>query len=104
MIVKRALRNAATFLVLATGMAQAQTVPSPAASTCLACHGTGDAKKAFPDLSQFDAAMIVESMAQFRSGARGGTIMNRIAKGYSDDESRAIAQELVAALHAGAPR
>jgi cytochrome c553 len=30
-------------------------------------------------------------MAEFRSGARPATVMDRIAKGFSEDETRAIA-------------
>ena len=30
-------------------------------------------------------------MIEFKSGKRGGTIMDRIAKGFSDEEIRAIA-------------
>lgn len=101
-MMQRALLCAAAFLTLTTGMAQAQAVPSPAAANCLACHGAGEAKSALPDLSSFDATTIATTMAQFRSGARNGTIMNRIAKGYSDEESRLLAQELADALRKGA--
>ena len=36
----------------------------------------------------------ISAMVAFRSGARTGTIMNRIAKGYTDEEIRAIEEEL----------
>ncbi len=99
---QRTLLCAAAFLFPGLAMAQAQAVPSPNAQACLSCHRAGTAQPEFPDLSHLDAMMIAESMAQFRDGARTGTIMNRIAKGYSDEENRAIAQELVAASRAGA--
>ena len=35
-------------------------------------------------------------MAAFRSGAREATLMNRIAKGFSEDETRAIARWIAA--------
>jgi cytochrome c553 len=35
-------------------------------------------------------------MAAFRSGERPATLMNRIAKGFSDEESRAIGVWLAA--------
>lgn len=101
-MMQRTLLCAAAFLTLTTVMVQAQAVPSPAASNCLACHGAGDTKSSFPDLSSLDAAAIAAAMAQFRSDARRGTIMNRIAKGYSDEESRLLAQELADAVHTGA--
>ena len=36
-------------------------------------------------------AILVNQMAAFKSGERKGTIMDRIAKGFSEDEVRAIA-------------
>ncbi len=44
-----------------------------------------------PSLAGHSAEDIAASLAAFRSGARPATVMNRIAKGFSDDESRAIA-------------
>jgi sulfide dehydrogenase cytochrome subunit len=34
---------------------------------------------------------IVKAMQDFRSGQRAGTVMDRIAKGFTDDEVQAIA-------------
>jgi cytochrome c553 len=39
---------------------------------------------------------IVAAMQAFRSGERSSTVMGRIAKGFSDDEIRAIAAWLAA--------
>jgi cytochrome subunit of sulfide dehydrogenase len=41
-------------------------------------------------------AEIIAAMLAFRSGARPSTVMGRIAKGFSDDEIRAIAVWLAA--------
>ena len=38
-----------------------------------------------------DRAAIVRAMQEFRSGQRAGTVMDRIAKGFTDDEIQAIA-------------
>jgi cytochrome c553 len=38
-----------------------------------------------------DRAAIVTAMQDFRSGKRAGTVMDRIAKGFTDDEIQAIA-------------
>ena len=38
-----------------------------------------------------NAADIVTAMQEFRSGQRPGTVMDRIAKGFTDDEVKAIA-------------
>lgn len=37
---------------------------------------------------------IVEALAAYRSGERPASVMSRIAKGFSDEESRAIAAYL----------
>jgi cytochrome c553 len=44
-----------------------------------------------PVLTGGNADAIVAAMQDFRSGKREATIMNRIAKGFSDEETRAIA-------------
>ena len=44
-----------------------------------------------PPLRRRDPAEIVAAMQAFRSGERSSTVMGRIAKGFSDDETRAIA-------------
>lgn len=99
---RRALPWAAAFSFFAAAMAHAQTL-SPAAESCLSCHGTRGNPVPFPDLARLDANAMADAMAQFRSGARSGTIMNRIAKGYSDEESRVLAIELAKALQGSKP-
>jgi cytochrome c553 len=49
-----------------------------------------------PPLRGRDPAEIVAAMQAFRSGDRPSTVMARIAKGFSDDETRAIAAWLSA--------
>jgi cytochrome c553 len=49
---------------------------------------------AIPALSGKSAAYITQRMLEFKAGAREGTVMNRIARGYDDDEIAAIAQHL----------
>ena len=44
-----------------------------------------------PRLAGLDRAAIVRAMQDFRSGQRAGTVMDRIAKGFTDDEIQAIA-------------
>lgn len=69
--------------------------PSALADACAACHGTdGRSPGAIPALSGKSAAYITQRMLEFKTGARAGTVMNRIAKGYDDDEIAAIAQHL----------
>ena len=49
-----------------------------------------------PRLYGRDAGEIATAMTGFRDGSLPATVMNRIAKGFSDDESRAIAAWLAA--------
>ena len=49
---------------------------------------------AIPALAGKSAAYITQRMLEFKADAREGTVMNRIAKGYDDDEIAAIAQHL----------
>jgi sulfide dehydrogenase cytochrome subunit len=69
----------------------------PGAASCSGCHSTG-AKTASPVSRLYgrDAGEITTAMAGFRDGSIPTTVMNRIAKGFSDDELRAIAAWLAA--------
>lgn len=69
--------------------------PSALADACAPCHGTdGMSPGAIPALTGRTAAFITQRMLEFKSGAREGTVMNRIARGYDDDEIAAIARHL----------
>ncbi|CAN7760128.1 c-type cytochrome [Bradyrhizobium sp. LjRoot220] len=72
----------------------AASVPPPGAAACSGCHGAG----ALPVSRLYgrDAGEIMTAMTAFRDGSLPGTVMNRIAKGFSDDELRAIAAWLAA--------
>lgn len=78
--------RSALLLLLLAGPAAASP---PGASSCSGCHGAPGG--AVPSLAGHSAADIAASLAAFRSGSRPATVMNRIAKGFSDEESRAIA-------------
>ena len=72
----------------AAGLADAP----PGALSCSGCHAstrTGDA--AVPRLIGRKPADIVAAMQAFKSGQVPSTVMERIAKGFSDDEVKAIA-------------
>ena len=82
------------FAALGQTMAAAAT-PSALADACAPCHGTdGRSPDAIPSLAGKSAAYITQRMLEFKAGARVGTVMNRIAKGYDDDEIAAIARHL----------
>ena len=46
--------------------------------------------------AQAGADAIAAAMAAYRTGERASTVMGRIARGFSDEESRAIAAWLAA--------
>jgi cytochrome c553 len=72
-------------------MALAADAP-PGASACSGCHPAGSGVDTpVKRLRGQDAAQIVAAVAEFRSGKRPATVMDRIAKGFTDDEIRAIA-------------
>jgi cytochrome subunit of sulfide dehydrogenase len=71
--------------------------PPPGATSCSGCHPpTASAETKVPPLRGQSAAEIAAAMEAFRSGERPSTVMGRIAKGFSDDETRAIAAWLAA--------
>lgn len=77
--------------------ALAASPPPPGAASCSGCHSTAaTAASPIPRLYGRNAGDITTAMAGFRDGSLPATVMNRIAKGFSDDESRAIAAWLAA--------
>ncbi len=73
------------------------TEPPPGATSCSGCHPwSTSVETKVPPLRGRDPAEIVAAMEAFRSGERSSTVMGRIAKGFSDDETRAIAAWLAA--------
>jgi len=84
-------RLLAALPLLASTIAFGADAP-PGASSCSGCHpATRAAETTVPRLVGRDAAQLVSAMQSFRSGQRPSTVMDRIAKGYSDDEVKAIA-------------
>ena len=63
------------------------------ANTCFSCHGT-DGKSAgdMPSLAGKSESFIAGQMKAFKSDSLEATIMNRIAKGFTDDEIAALAK------------
>lgn len=74
-----------------TGMALAADAP-PGAAGCSGCHASNArVETPVPPLNGRPAADIATAMNEYKSGARKGTIMDRIAKGFSEQETQAIA-------------
>jgi cytochrome subunit of sulfide dehydrogenase len=63
----------------------------PGADACLGCHTVAANGGPLAPLGQFTSEQIVTAMQAFRSGSRPATVMDRIAKGFSDEETKAIA-------------
>ncbi len=74
--------------VVVTAVMLGGAAPPPGASSCSGCHG-GVAP--LPVLAGRDADNTVAALDAFRAGTRPATVMDRIAKGFSHDESVAIA-------------
>ena len=81
---------AAIALIAAATVASAE--PPAGAVSCSGCHPSS-ARVSSPvlRLNGLDRAAIVRAMQDFRSGQRTGTVMDRIAKGFTDEEIQAIA-------------
>lgn len=65
------------------------------AEGCIGCHGPGArGSGSVAGIAGRDAREIATALMAFRAGERTGTIMNRIAKGYTDAEIAAVAAYL----------
>lgn len=57
------------------------------ALSCTACHGPdGASPGSIPAINQLEPSEIEAALRAFRAGTRPATVMDRIAKGYSDAE------------------
>ena len=62
------------------------------AATCANCHGTdGRSRGDIPGLAGRDKGELVRLVRDFRDGKRQSTVMQQLAKGYSDAEIEAAA-------------
>jgi hypothetical protein len=67
------------------------------AATCANCHGTdgkGVVDGGMPLINNLTSEQMLTQMKAFKSGAREGTIMPQLAKGYSDEQLETIAIQL----------
>jgi hypothetical protein len=86
------------FLVIMSGATSAtdtQTLYTQSlAATCANCHGTqGKSLKdtSVPGLAGRPSAYLIEQMQAFKTGAREASIMHQIAKGYTDEQVKQMA-------------
>ena len=88
----RVVAAAAVGLVSIAAAVATAAEPPAGAAACSGCHPSS-ARVPSPvlRLAGLDRAIIVKAMQDFRAGQRPGTVMDRIAKGFTDDEIQAIA-------------
>lgn len=64
------------------------------AMNCLSCHGESDSSAGItiPGLDRLERGELRQALLDFKYGGKPGTLMPRLAKGYSDDELAAVAE------------
>jgi len=61
--------------------------------TCFSCHGTdGESTGGMPTIAGKSEGYISGMLKDFKQDKHSATVMNRIAKGFSDDEIETIAK------------
>ena len=85
-------------MLLITGSSlTADSRPAMLANPCAGCHGTDGASPGpIPPLKGLPSSYIISSMKAFKADQRKGTVMNRIAKGYTDEEITLMAKHFEA--------
>jgi sulfide dehydrogenase cytochrome subunit len=75
-------------LLGATHLSAAGPTATMLADTCVGCHGPEGSSvgPAIPSIAGMSAEYFNTTMQEYKKDARHGTVMNRIAKGYSDEE------------------
>jgi cytochrome subunit of sulfide dehydrogenase len=93
MILQRTAIGLIVLSSLAAGSFAAMAADAPpGASSCSGCHPVArSVDTPVKRLVGGNPADIVAAMQAYRSGQRPGTVMDRIAKGFTDDEIKAIA-------------
>ncbi len=88
----KAAKEAAIAAAVAAPPAEAAML----ADTCAGCHGThgASAGPTMPSIAGMPSAYLQTIMANFKSGERPSTIMGRVAKGYTTEETKRIADYL----------
>ncbi|MBU3626838.1 c-type cytochrome [Polynucleobacter sp. JS-Safj-400b-B2] len=67
------------------------------AATCANCHGTdgkGVVDGGMPLINNLTSEQMLAQLKAFKSGAREGTIMPQLAKGYTDEQLETISNQL----------
>ena len=76
----------------AIGPAWAAPSAEAIAGNCVVCHGPKEAGQLeIPKLDAYPARKMVEMLTGFKADQKEATIMNRIAKAFSDEQIQALA-------------
>ena len=80
-------------LLCAPALAHDLDVGRSLAATCANCHGTNGRPKGavIPPLAGMKAEVMLALLADYRGGARPGTVMPQIVKGYTEEQLRLVA-------------
>jgi cytochrome c553 len=86
-----------TFWVLIFAPAVAAAAVPPGASSCAGCHAEAwRPNDVVPSIRGRPALEIASAMRAYAAGERPATVMDRIARGFSEDEIQAIAAWIAA--------
>lgn len=85
----------AAVALAAAGPALAAPTVETITRNCVVCHGPKEARQAeIPTLANYPAKKMAEMLAGFKADQKPATIMNRIAKAFSDEQLVEIANHL----------
>jgi sulfide dehydrogenase cytochrome subunit len=91
-VLRQAIRGLVLLVSFGGAVSAAAADAPPGASSCSGCHPASAAVQTpVPRLVVRPAVEIVAAMQAFRAGQRPATVMDRIAKGFSEPEIAAIA-------------
>ncbi|HEY8565806.1 MAG TPA: cytochrome C [Beijerinckiaceae bacterium] len=91
------LTTGATAVAAPGALASPGTLAPPGAAACSGCHAPSPrTSSVMPAIHGRPAAEIAAAMREYRAGTRPATVMDRIAKGFSEAETEALAAWLEA--------
>lgn len=88
------LASMMSFPLLAAPAPAPQPTGEMMGNTCAGCHGTHGRLKGevFVPLAGMKESTFIKAMTDFRSGARPATLMGHVARGYNDEQVKAMAE------------
>jgi sulfide dehydrogenase cytochrome subunit len=91
--IKKVCNLLLAILVMLPMAAQSGPSGQALAFTCAGCHGTDGSSvgPSSPSIAAMDPDVFIDAMDAYKRDQRNSTIMNRIAKGYSDEQIKAMA-------------